>query len=82
MMHNSTDDSELEVRPDGAMPVQQRDDAASDSQPLQDPSVSSQTISITVSHDSSEHLLHVPEHATFGTLVFRLIQLLSRSVFP
>ncbi|KAG2263397.1 hypothetical protein Bca52824_070476 [Brassica carinata] len=83
MMHHSTDDSEMEVRPDGdtTMLVQQRDDAASsssDSRPLQDPDsaspVSSQTISITVSHDSSEHLLHVPDHATFGDVKKALVQ--------
>ncbi|KAF3593442.1 hypothetical protein DY000_02026507 [Brassica cretica] len=68
MHHSTDDDSELEVRP---MPVQQRDDSASssDSRPLHDPdsasAVSSHTISITVSHGSSDHHLHVPHHATF-----------------
>ncbi|KAG2263740.1 hypothetical protein Bca52824_070819 [Brassica carinata] len=72
MHHSTDDDSELEVRP---MPVQQRDDSASsssDSRPLHDPdstsAVSSHTISITVSHGSSDHHLHVPHHATFGDL--------------
>lgn len=69
MHHSTDDDSELEV---SAMPVQQRDDSASssDSRPLHDPdsasAVSSHTISITVSHGSSDHHLHVPHHATFG----------------
>ncbi|CAH8388592.1 unnamed protein product [Eruca vesicaria subsp. sativa] len=67
--HSTGDDSELEVRPDDAIPVQQK--ASSDAQPLQqDPdsssAVSTQTISITVSHDSSEHLLHLSDHSTFG----------------
>ncbi|KAF8050297.1 hypothetical protein N665_1998s0001 [Sinapis alba] len=81
MMHHSTDDdSEMEVRPDGAILVQQRDDAASssDSRRLQNPDSTSpvlgQTISITVSHDSSEHLLHVPDHATFGDVKKALVQ--------
>ncbi|KAH0870605.1 hypothetical protein HID58_077627, partial [Brassica napus] len=71
MHHSTDDDSELEVRP---VPVQQRDDSASssDSRPLHDPdsasAVSSHTISITVSHGSSDHHLHVPDHATFGDL--------------
>lgn len=72
-MHHSTDDSELEARPDGGdttMLVQQRDDAASDSASP----VSSQTISITVSHDSSDHLLHVPDHSTFGDVKKSLVQ--------
>lgn len=83
MVHHSTDDdSELEVRPDGAtMLVQQSVDApsSSDSRPLQEPdsssAVSNHTITITVSHDSSDHLLHVPDRATFGikkTLLFCL----------
>ncbi|KAF8081109.1 hypothetical protein N665_0907s0031 [Sinapis alba] len=81
MMHHSTDDdSEMEVRPDGAILVQQRDDAASspDSRRLQNPDSTSpvpgQTIRITVSHDSSEHLLHVPDHATFGDVKKALVQ--------
>ncbi|KAJ0231221.1 BAG domain-containing protein [Hirschfeldia incana] len=80
MMHHSTDDdSELELRPDAAtIPVQQSVDAASDSRPPQDPDssspVSNHTISITVSHDSSEHLLHVPDHATFGDVKNALVQ--------
>ncbi|CAN7080890.1 unnamed protein product [Brassica oleracea var. botrytis] len=72
MHHSTDDDSELEVRP---VPVQQRDDysaSSSDSRPLHDPdsasAVSSHTISITVSHGSSDHHLHVPDHATFGDL--------------
>lgn len=60
MMHHSTDDSE----PDGAMPVQQRDDSASSSDSAS--AVSNHTITITVYHGSSDHHLHVPQHATFG----------------
>jgi hypothetical protein len=70
MMHNSTEESEWEVRP-GGMLVQRRDDAASsDHKPLQDPDSASaafaQTIRITVSHGSSHHDLHISAHATFG----------------
>uniref|UniRef100_A0A1J3DLH3 BAG family molecular chaperone regulator 4 n=1 Tax=Noccaea caerulescens TaxID=107243 RepID=A0A1J3DLH3_NOCCA len=77
MMHNSSDDSEWEVRP-GGMLVQRRDDAASSDQPLQDPDSASaafgQTIRIIVSHGSSHHDLHVSAHATFGDLKKALVQ--------
>ncbi|CAH2064365.1 unnamed protein product [Thlaspi arvense] len=77
MMHNSTDDSEWEVRP-GGMLVQRRDDAASSDQPHQDPdsasAVFAQTIRISVSHGSSQHDLHVSAHATFGDVKKTLVQ--------
>lgn len=67
MMHHSTDDSE----PGGAMPVQQRDDAASSSDFAS--AVSNHTITITVYHGSSDHHLHVPQHATFGDVKKALV---------
>lgn len=78
MMHNSTEESEWEVRP-GGMLVQRRDDAASsDHKPLQDPDSASaafaQTIRITVSHGSSHHDLHISAHATFGDVKKALVQ--------
>nr|AAM63329.1 unknown [Arabidopsis thaliana] len=77
-MHNSTEESEWEVRP-GGMLVQRRDDAASsDHKPLQDPDSASaafaQTIRITVSHGSSHHDLHISAHATFGDVKKALVQ--------
>ncbi|AAC14405.1 unknown [Arabidopsis thaliana] len=78
MMHNSTEESEWEVRP-GGMLVQRRDDtASSDHKPLQDPDSASaafaQTIRITVSHGSSHHDLHISAHATFGDVKKALVQ--------
>ncbi|KAG7628156.1 BAG family molecular chaperone regulator 4 [Arabidopsis thaliana] len=78
MMHNSTEESEWEVRP-GGMLVQRRDDAASsDHKPLQDPDSASaafaQTIRITVSHGSAHHDLHISAHATFGDVKKALVQ--------
>ncbi|CAN8278815.1 unnamed protein product [Cochlearia groenlandica] len=69
MMHNSIEESEWEVRP-GGMLVQKRHHSSSSDQSLQDPysasAVFSQTIRITVSHASSNHLLLVSSHANFG----------------
>ncbi|KFK34422.1 hypothetical protein AALP_AA5G142700 [Arabis alpina] len=78
MMHNSSDDSEWEVRP-GGMLVQRRDDAASSSdQSLQDPdsasAVFSQSMKITVSHASSQHDLHLSAHSSFGDVKKALVE--------
>ncbi|XP_010503878.1 PREDICTED: BAG family molecular chaperone regulator 4 isoform X1 [Camelina sativa] len=82
MMHNSTDESEWEVRP-GGMLVQRRDDDAAPSDqpppPPQDPDSASaafsQTIRISVSHGSSSHHdLHVSVHATFGDVKKAIVQ--------
>ncbi|EOA24566.1 hypothetical protein CARUB_v10017833mg [Capsella rubella] len=78
MMHNSTDESEWEVRPGGMLVQRRDDDAAPSDQPLQDPDSASaafaQTIRISLSHGSSHHDLHVSAHATFGDVKKALVQ--------